>query len=48
MKDVSKVAAGFQATPGQPRWTVNGDLDENGVINMKDISTIAKEFGKIV
>lgn len=47
MKDVSKVAAGFQATPGQPKWTANGDLDENAVINMKDIGTIAKEFGKI-
>ena len=46
MKDVSKVAAGFQTHSGDTRWAANGDLDENGVIDMKDISTIAKHFGE--
>jgi hypothetical protein len=46
MKDVSKVAAGFQTHPEDTKWTANGDLDENGVIDMKDISTIAKHFGE--
>jgi hypothetical protein len=46
MKDISRVAAGFQTRPSDTKWTANGDLDENGVINMKDISTTAKEFGK--
>lgn len=47
MKDVSKVAAGFQTHPGDAKWTANGDIDENKTIDMKDISTIAKEFGKV-
>jgi parallel beta-helix repeat protein len=47
MKDVSKVAAGFQTHPSDTKWTANGDIDENKTIDMKDISTIAKEFGKV-
>jgi len=46
MKDVSKVAAAFQASSSRPKWVFNGDLDENGVIDMKDISTTAKHFGE--
>jgi len=47
MRDVGYVAKMFGTDPSNPMWDSNADINEDGKIDMKDISTVAKEFGKI-
>jgi thermitase len=44
--DVSRVARSFQCRPGDERWNPAVDFDGNGVINIVDISIVAKAYGK--
>jgi hypothetical protein len=48
MLDLSTVAAAFDAKPTDPRWNPTADLDNNGIVNITDISIVAAEYGKQV
>jgi hypothetical protein len=46
--DISIVAKAFHTRPGDPRWNSIADLDKNGVIDILDISKVARDYGKTV
>ena len=46
MKDITIVAHAFGATPGHPRWITTADLNDDRKIDILDITTIAKAWGK--
>jgi len=43
--DISQAATAFAASPGNPRWNMEADVDVNGVVNIVDIAKIAGQFG---
>jgi hypothetical protein len=45
--DISIVAAAFNTRPGDQKWNPNADIDNNAVVNIVDITKVAKEYGKI-
>jgi hypothetical protein len=44
--DVALVAKAFNATPGNATWNPDADLDGNKIVNIIDISRVAREFRK--
>jgi hypothetical protein len=44
--DLSIFAQAFVSRPGQFRWNTNADLDKNQMIDIRDASLIARNFGK--
>jgi hypothetical protein len=38
----------FGTKVGDPGWDVAADLDRNGVVNILDVSLVAKDYGKTV
>jgi hypothetical protein len=46
MKDVSDAILAFNSAPGSSRWNPNADIDANGRVDMRDILTIAINFGQ--
>ena len=48
MRDVGSIARAFQSRPGDPLWNPDYDLNKDGVINFKDIATVARQYGQTV
>jgi ABC-type branched-subunit amino acid transport system substrate-binding protein len=46
MLDIGVVAKAFGTRPGDPRWNLECDVNNDGVINMVDIGTVARHFGQ--
>jgi hypothetical protein len=46
IKDVSRACKAYSSYPGHPRWDSAVDENEDGKIDIRDISSIAKNFGK--
>lgn len=46
MKDIVTVAKTFGATPSDPRWNVNCDLNGDHIVNTKDLGIACKYFGQ--
>lgn len=49
MRDIGSAATAFGERPGDPRWLPWGpyaDIDNNGIVNLKDIGWICRDFGK--
>lgn len=46
MRDVAYVAKRFGTDPSKPLWDPNADLNSDGIIDMRDIGTVAKHFGE--
>jgi len=46
MQDIYMVARYFGSYPGHPRWNPDADLNNDGKVDMKDIWTVVKNFGK--
>ncbi len=46
MKDIAVGAKAFGSYPIHPRWNPIVDIDKNDIINMRDIASIAMNFGK--
>jgi peptide/nickel transport system substrate-binding protein len=44
--DVYETTQAFNTRPGNPRWNPDFDINGDGVVNMKDISTCIQNFGK--
>jgi hypothetical protein len=44
-KDLSVVAASFGSRPGDTRWNPIADVDNNELVDMRDLVRIAKDFG---
>lgn len=44
--DVTIAARAWGSKPGAPSWNPNADLDDNGMINIIDLSKVFKQFGK--
>lgn len=44
--DIAIVAKAFKSQPRDANWNSRSDIDNNGVINIIDISKVAKQFGK--
>lgn len=40
------MARAFGCKPGDEKWNEIADLDKNGIINIIDISMVARDFGK--
>lgn len=47
IRDVSRVAAAFGASPGSPRWDIEADVNVDGVINIRDVAAVAAKFGAV-
>uniref|UniRef100_A0A7C4TPZ4 CARDB domain-containing protein n=1 Tax=candidate division WWE3 bacterium TaxID=2053526 RepID=A0A7C4TPZ4_UNCKA len=47
MSDIGIVCFAFGASPDHPRWNPTCDLDQNGIIDLRDIGLTAKHFGEI-
>jgi hypothetical protein len=45
MKDISLVARAFGSRPGDPLWNPALDVGGYGVIDMRDIAIVARNFG---
>lgn len=45
MKGIGPAARGFMTTPGVPFWNPNADVTDDHKIDMKDIGTLARNFG---
>ena len=43
--DVSMMASAFDSTPGTPKWNPNADLNNNGIVDIVDLSIAAFDFG---
>jgi hypothetical protein len=46
MKDVAIAVSAFYSWPDKSRWNPDCDLDLNGIVNMRDIVLIVKNFGE--
>jgi peptide/nickel transport system substrate-binding protein len=44
--DVYETTQAFNTRPGNPRWNPDFDINSDGIVNMKDISTCIQNFGK--
>lgn len=42
--DLAAVLAKFGTTPASPNWNPNMDLNKDGVVNMKDLAIVLKNF----
>jgi len=39
------MASAFDSTPGTPKWNPNADLNNNGIVDIVDLSIAAFDFG---
>jgi hypothetical protein len=46
-KDLEIMQVAYGSTPGSPNWNPACDLDGNGKIDALDISTAARNYGKV-
>jgi hypothetical protein len=46
IRDVTAAILAFYTWPSKPRWNPYCDLDLNGMVNMRDIQTIAMNFNR--
>ena len=46
--DMIRVASRHETKAGDPDWNIEADIDGNGIVNVADISRVAKDFGKNV
>ena len=46
MWDIALAAQAFGAFPGHSRWNPVADLNDDNMVDLKDLGTIAKDFGK--
>jgi hypothetical protein len=44
--DIFEFAKAYDTEPGDPRWKPNCDLDNDGLINVRDLFYAARNFGK--
>lgn len=44
--DLALVGAAFLSVPGSSNWNLYADFDENGIINVVDLSTVGRYFGQ--
>jgi hypothetical protein len=44
--DIFEFAKAYNTEPGDPRWKPNCDLDNDGLINVRDLFYAARNFGK--
>jgi hypothetical protein len=47
MRDISYMIARFNGKPGDPKWAPNADVNNDNVINMRDIQIAIVNFGKL-
>jgi outer membrane protein assembly factor BamB len=45
--DITRAALAYNSRPGDPNWNSDADINKDNIINIIDITLIAKEFGKI-
>ena len=45
IRDVTAVATAYASTSDDPRWNPEADFDHNDIINIRDITIVAMEFG---
>jgi hypothetical protein len=48
IKDLAEAGKAFSTVNGSARWNSRADVVEDGKVDIKDISTIAKHFGERV
>jgi hypothetical protein len=46
MKDIAYMVALFNTKPSSPNWNPNADINNDGVVNMKDIAIGILNFNK--
>jgi hypothetical protein len=46
VEDLGAVALAWQSSPGNPNWNPYVDFDNNGFINIIDVSIVALDYGK--
>jgi hypothetical protein len=46
MLDVDVVTAAFGSHPQHFRWNARVDMDNNRIINIKDMALVAQDFGE--
>jgi hypothetical protein len=46
MKDIAYLVILFNTKPTSPNWNPNADVDNNGVVSMKDIAIAILNFNK--
>jgi hypothetical protein len=46
MSDIAIVARAFGSKPGSSNWNPNADINGDGIVNMKDIALVARNFGQ--
>jgi hypothetical protein len=47
IRDVAEAARAFGTSEGDLRWDPKADINQDGVINLKDLFTICHDFGKM-
>jgi len=48
IQDITMVAAAYNTRSGDEKWNAITDLDRNGLVNILDISMVARDYGKTV
>jgi len=46
MPDIGAVVHALFATPSSPQWNPNCDIDDNGVVDIIDLTIVASDFGR--
>ena len=46
MLDVNPWSPAFFTTRGMPNWNANADINDDHVVNMRDLGIISANFGK--
>ena len=46
MRDINYLIGKFNNKPGDPKWFPNGDVNDDSVINMRDIQIAILNFNK--
>jgi hypothetical protein len=48
IQDIAIVAIAYGSEPVDPHWNAVADLDKNSIINIVDVTMVAKDYGKTV
>jgi hypothetical protein len=46
LPDLVLLAQAYGSTPGSPRWNPNADLNNNGIVDLTDLVTVAIHYGQ--
>jgi hypothetical protein len=46
LADLTVLAYAYKSTPSSVNWNPNADIDNNGIVNLADLVTLATHYGQ--